>query len=370
MEYSNYNCNGKIWVFIQEHIQVEVLADSDQMLTLKLLFLENNQHLIVSIVYAKCEAEERLQLWNDIYCISNVIQNSPWLIGEDFNVIMSEEEKIGGLPIYPNEYEDFAFCVNSCDLVDISFKGSPFTLWNGRIDDQCIFKRLDRYTMNQAGLIYFGLVESKHLARTGSDHAPILLTCGQKTEVTRRPFRFLKFWSEHAEFQQIVKDNWVSEEADVFIRLKQKMKKTKTALSNWSRVTFGDIFKQLSIREEIVRVKEVLFETSPTTENRKILQKAQAELKMYVHFEEEYWRQKAGIQWFTEGEKNTRFFHSLVRGRRKRLSINRIQSKEGVWVEGEELVAVAAQEYFHKAIHRHSDYGGIPSIEIYSEKGY
>ncbi|KAG5620988.1 hypothetical protein H5410_006206 [Solanum commersonii] len=293
MECSNYNCN-------------EVLVDFDQMLTLKLLFLENNQYLIISIMYAKCDAEARIQLWNDIYCISNDIQNSPWLIGGDFNVIMSDEEKIGSLPVYPNEYEDFAFCVNSCDLEEVNFKGSPFTWWNGRIDDQCIFKRLDRYMMNQVGLGYFGLVESEHLARTGCDHAPMLLTCGQKTDVVRRPFRFLKFWSEHAEFQHVMKDSWISEEAD------------------------------LSINEEVVRVKEALFETSPTAGNREILQKTQAELK----------KQKTCIQWFTEGGKNTRFFHNKVRGKRKRLSINRIQNKDGEWVEGEDLVSAAAQEYF------------------------
>ena len=49
----------------------------------------------------------------------------------DFNVILSEEEKIGVLSLYPNKYEDFAFCVNSCDLVYVSFKWNPFTWWNG-----------------------------------------------------------------------------------------------------------------------------------------------------------------------------------------------------------------------------------------------
>ncbi|KAK4726927.1 hypothetical protein R3W88_031844 [Solanum pinnatisectum] len=56
--------------------------------------------------------------------------------------------KIRGLPVYPQEYEDFAFCVNSCDLLDINFKGSPYTWWNGRIDQECIFKRLDRFFVN------------------------------------------------------------------------------------------------------------------------------------------------------------------------------------------------------------------------------
>ncbi|KAH0650456.1 hypothetical protein KY284_030368 [Solanum tuberosum] len=31
--------------------------------------------------------------------------------GGDFNVILNDEEKIGGLPVYPQEYENFAFCV-------------------------------------------------------------------------------------------------------------------------------------------------------------------------------------------------------------------------------------------------------------------
>lgn len=82
MEYANHNCKGKIWVFIYDQFQVEVLSDSEQMLTLSLKFLENNQLFAVSMVYAKCDAEERLNLWNDIYCICNDINNSPWLTGE------------------------------------------------------------------------------------------------------------------------------------------------------------------------------------------------------------------------------------------------------------------------------------------------
>lgn len=37
----------------------------------------------------------------------------PWLVGGNFNVILSEEKKIRGIPIYPQEYKDFVFCVNS-----------------------------------------------------------------------------------------------------------------------------------------------------------------------------------------------------------------------------------------------------------------
>lgn len=95
-----------------------------------------------------------LSLWEDIYKISQITY-LPWIVGVDFNVILSDGEKISGLPVYPGEYEDFAFCVNSCKLLDINFKGSPFTWWNCRVDSGCIFKRLDNILSNQA---FLGLV--------------------------------------------------------------------------------------------------------------------------------------------------------------------------------------------------------------------
>lgn len=67
--------------------------------------------------------------------------------------------------------------------------------------------------------------------------------------------------------------------------LKEKMKKAKNALTKWNREIFKDMFKQLIIREEIMRIKEALFEEFPSADNRIILQKAQDELKKYIHYE-------------------------------------------------------------------------------------
>jgi len=65
------------------------------------------------------------------------------------------------------------------------------------------------------------------------------------------------------------------------------LKKLKVVLKSWSREVFGDIFKQLIIREDIVKIKESLFEDDPSNVNRDIMQKAQAEFKKYLHYEEE-----------------------------------------------------------------------------------
>lgn len=62
----------------------------------------------------------------------------------------------------------------------------------------------------------------------------------------------------------------------------------------------------------------MLFEEELTIENRIILQKAQAELKKYLRIKEQYWKQKADMTWFSEGDRNTKFFHNQVNGIKKR----------------------------------------------------
>lgn len=132
--------------------------------------------MIYTFVYAKCDERERLQLWDNIYYLDRNMRVL-WMVGGDFNVILSNEEKWMGLPVTPDECEDFAFCVNSSELFDVGFKGSPYTWWNGRAAEDCIFKRLDRILVNVPYQDSFPQIEIEHLTKTGSDHSPMLFTC-------------------------------------------------------------------------------------------------------------------------------------------------------------------------------------------------
>ncbi|XP_060202298.1 uncharacterized protein LOC132630740 [Lycium barbarum] len=318
------------------------------MVTLKLTFLDSGKMLVTPLVYAKCDAVDRLELWDNIYSLSSNM-NFPWLVGRDFNVILHEEEKIGGLPVHQTKVEDFAFCKNSCDLQDIDFRGSPFTWWNGRAGEDCIFKRLDSILVNNQLQEWLGNLQMEHLSRTGSDHAPLLLTTGEQVQQFSKPFIFLKFWVDHESFLHTVEQHWSTEfVGDAFITFKFKMKKLKAAQSVWSKETFGDIFKQLTIREDIVKIKEQLFEEDPSEVNRMVLQQAQAEFKRYMHFKEDFWKQKAGVKWQSEGDKNTRFFHSLVNGRRNRMQLNRIQNDEGAWLEDRDQISTVAVYFYQQ----------------------
>ncbi|WMV19930.1 hypothetical protein MTR67_013315 [Solanum verrucosum] len=176
-----------------------------------------------------------------------------------------KQEKIGGLPVLAADYEDFETWISSCDLQEVNFKGSPYTWWNGRAGKDCIFER------------------------------------------HRKLFRLLKFWTENDTFMEVVRLNWCTTSShNPYLDFKENIKSVKVALTRWSREAYGNIFKKLLIREDIMKIKEKLFEEEPSVINREVLQRAQAEYKKYLHFEEKFWQQKTGYDWLENGDRNTR----------------------------------------------------------------
>ncbi|XP_019263812.1 PREDICTED: uncharacterized protein LOC109241529 [Nicotiana attenuata] len=265
------NVSNKIWAFIDEIYEVTVMYNMVQQLTLRLHHTETHVDFVLTLVYAKCDATERIELWDSLYYIA-ADMTVPWLVGGDFNVIWDEEEKFGGLPVHINEIDDFRHCINTCNLSDLGFKGSIFTWWNGRAEEDCIFKRLDRCVANAEFQQTFLGIEVQHLPKTGSDHSPLQLKCDIENPPVKKSFRFLNFWVEHETFKEVVKDNWKADfSANPFVLFNHKLKKIKKALSVWSRGTFGDIFQKIASLEEVVIVHEAEFEANPTKLNRQRL---------------------------------------------------------------------------------------------------
>lgn len=88
------------------------------------------------------------------------------------------------------------------------------------------------------------------------DHSPLLITCDPNF-VPVKQFRFLNFWTNHATFLDVVKENWQFDfSANPFILFNHKLKKLKRALSLWSKATYGDIFQKIASLEEVVLLHE------------------------------------------------------------------------------------------------------------------
>lgn len=57
--------------------------------------------------YANHDVFKKIDLWKDIYSISQKSMGLSWLVKGDFNVIMNDYEKIDGLTVYSYEHEYF-----------------------------------------------------------------------------------------------------------------------------------------------------------------------------------------------------------------------------------------------------------------------
>lgn len=195
---------------------------------------------------------------------------------------------------------DFAQCANNCALTEIKFSGSKLIWWNGRIEEKCIFKRLDRVFGNLEFMQQFPNSEIQHLIREGSDHCPLLLSCNSNQESVTKTFRFLNFWVRHENFYNVVKNDWEADmQGDPFYNVHMKMKRLKITLTKWSKESCGNIFLKVAIMEDMVKVKEMQFEFNSTEINKVELMKAEEELKKFYQLEEE-------LRWFNDGDKNTK----------------------------------------------------------------
>lgn len=129
------------------------------------------------------------------------------------------------------------------------------------------------------------------------------------------------------------------------------MKKVKSVLSKWRKSTFGDIFKKIATLEDMVKSKEIQLEICPSEENIMALNKMDADLKRYLHMEEEYWKKKVDMRLFKDGDRNTKFFQCYVKGRRRKMTVSEIQTMQGDVVSstqniGEEVAVNFYMEQF------------------------
>lgn len=168
-------------------------------------------------------------------------------MGEDFNAILDEEEKLGGRPYRASRSFDFALYIKHCDLVDAGYIGETHTWCNNRRARKRIWKRLDRILINDLWIQRFQSNSVRHLVRTCSDHRPLLMKCHAGQQQVIKYFRFLDFCVEQPSFKDLVRATWMHEiRGNPMWRLQQKLKLLSKALSHWSKEVVGDVFRNIS----------------------------------------------------------------------------------------------------------------------------
>ncbi|XP_060200680.1 uncharacterized protein LOC132628946 [Lycium barbarum] len=220
--------------------------------------------------------------------------------------------------------------MDECSLQDAGFFGNIHTWSDNRGPPTTIWMRLDRLLYNEEWADEFSETTVQHLARVCSDHAPLLITMRKVLANVPRYLKFLDFWTEHESFEAVVKEVWQEPvEGNPMWILHQKLKKTN---------------------------------------KRAELNEAKAEYVQFLKLQEVVLRQKAKANWLTDGDRNTAYFHSVIKGRRKKLSLQRIQDNTGQWREGTEDVANALVDYFQNIFNSDNSTGDFRSLNCISPR--
>ncbi|KAI3461929.1 hypothetical protein Pfo_018592 [Paulownia fortunei] len=303
------NTSNKIWFFVDNDFEFQILRDHDQLLHIEISSKLIASPILVTPVYAKCNASDRKELWDELRTIADESYSKPWLVGGDFNVILDPHEKKGSSILNTTAMNDFGDMITDCGLIDAGFEGQCFTWTN---------KRSTKVT---------------HLPRTWSDHAPLLTTVSFSSIKPPSSFRFMRMWTRHHLFLDAAKNSWILQPA------------LKKFLKWWNWNVFGDIFDKIKQAQKEVAKAENKFDDTPTEATQTELNRCTAVLTHALTLEEDFWRQKAACRWIDQGERNSKFFHSLVKKKRARGTIHSI-THNGILLTDREDIATSAAEFF------------------------
>jgi hypothetical protein len=254
----------------------------------------------------------------------------PWVCFGDFNVVINDEEKQGGVKgntLTPNFFQEIMFELGA---VDLGFSGNKFTWTNKRWDKNAIKEWLDRGIANMSWRLKFPKATIYHLGAIKSDHCPILLDTNPSKKFFPRPFRFEAAWTRDPGSYDVIRQAWKEEiRGSECVKLYRKQHNTRRALKKWNKEVFG--YCQTRISNLMQQIQEIQKKEN-SEENFKIEANLQSELNEWLLRNEVMWRQKSRETWLREGDKNSKFFHLSTVIRRRRNAINIIKSDGGEWI--------------------------------------
>ncbi|EOX96783.1 Uncharacterized protein TCM_005954 [Theobroma cacao] len=229
---------------------------------------------------------------NSKKCFFKTQLQGPWMVGGDFNSIVSTVERLNGAAPHVGSMEDFASTLFDCGLLDAGFEGNSFTWTNNHM-----FQRLDRVVYNPEWAQCFSSTRVQHLNQDGSDHCPLLISCNTAGQKGASTFRFLHAWTKHHDFLPFITRSWQTPlQGSGLSAFWFKQQRLKRDLKWWNKHIFGDIFEKLRLAEEEAEKREIEFQHNPSLTNRNLMHKAYAKLNRQLSIEELFWQQKSGVK--------------------------------------------------------------------------
>ncbi|KAL7242728.1 hypothetical protein ACSBR1_015170 [Camellia fascicularis] len=235
----------------------------------------------VSFIYAPPQRAIRKTFWTQFRHLAS--KNCyPWLCIGDFNEIGLIGEKQGGTECRMSQLQFFLELLSDCALMDLEFKGFPFTWSNNQNGATNIRERLDQ-------------------AMATVDWRA-LFPCAQ----VPRLFKFKTMWATSPMCGEVIKSKCDSHHlGSPMFQLIKKQNSCRDGLKTWSR----EHFSNNNIRIVTLKSELALLQAQPfSAENFLLQNQLKSDLECTLNREEMFIRQRSRGRWLNFGDKNSRFF--------------------------------------------------------------
>ena len=302
------NSGGLLSLWKQSFFIMESCRVERSWIALSGIIPSHDFHCIIVNIYNPCSIEGRAEVWESITEFWK-LSNLPILIIGDFNEVLSPHER-GSQNVSQEGVADFSNFIQSVELMEILPSNGTFTWFHGSRKS-----KLDRCLANPEWVEKFPNLFVSLLNRTISDHCPLLLQSSSRNWGPK-PFRFMNCWISHPSYLPLIRQSW---EKASNLPVTEKLKLVKADLRDWNKTKFGLIDENIkNLEEKIQHFDSIANERHLDDIEIQDQKKAQLDLWTWLKRKESYWAQNSRSKWIKEGDRNTKFFHTMASVRRRK----------------------------------------------------
>ncbi|PWA66526.1 RNA-directed DNA polymerase, eukaryota, Reverse transcriptase zinc-binding domain protein [Artemisia annua] len=307
----------------------------------------SNVKFYCTFIYAANSGRNRKDLWYDLNIYKQLTNFEAWVLMGDVNVSLNANDHSEGGSSVTQDMMDFQDCVNNIEVEDIGSTGFHYTWTKSLLNpDATVLKKIDRIMCNTTFLGKFNNANGVFLPYGISYHSPAVLNCPKALRKKRRSFRFANYIADKDDFLTTVKKHWMNySQGHAMFQLVQKLKALKPHMNNlnWKN---GNLFvKVVELKQQLNEI-QAMIDQDPT--NKELRKKGTSVLNEYneaLQDEEKLLCQKAKVDWLNEGDKNSAYFHKVLKGKLNRNRIHNICCEDGTIANGDQ-VGIQFEKHF------------------------
>ena len=309
--------SGSIWLLWNEgpSFSVKIITYSEHSIHALVKVPSSSLSFLLTVVYAPPQFIKRKPFWDYLQNLAMNI-SLPWILIGDFNDMIFEEEKLGGLPVNRTRIVAFRNCLDKCGLIDLGFHGPRF-MWTNKspVWLSTTKERLDRGLGNAEWTLHFLSTKIHHFPRVKSNHYCIMLNT-DPLELEPKPpksFRFEQMWLTDPTFPSLVEDRWQVSElipsaSSSLSRFPRHLNALTENIRSWNKTHFGNAFHRKTLLIAKLRGTQVALARKPSTYLYSFESQLTQEYNIVLHQEYLYWCHKYRIMWLNYGDANTKYF--------------------------------------------------------------